>query len=43
MVLLNFIYPTSNTAMAGETIEVESGNFALGVGYDIVKFWGHDT
>lgn len=38
LVLMNVIYPTSNTAMAGEAIEVEKGNFALGVGYAVVRF-----
>ena len=38
LLLLGIALPASNTAMAGETVEVEKGKFALGVGYAIARF-----
>ena len=38
LVLLGIVLPVSNIAWAQESVEVEEGKFALGVGYAVVRF-----
>ena len=38
LVLLGSVLPVSNIAWAQESVEVEEGKFALGVGYAVVRF-----